>query len=289
MKDLIKRSIPTPLKRATQELLRRLWVPPGSVQNLLAHEGTFNLSVQDKTLCLTHTNRWIENDLFWKGALGYEGTSMKLWLQLAKAARSVVDVGANTGIFALFARCANANAKIYAFEPMPQFYRVLEENNALNGANINVYRAAMSDKPGTLPMYIPAAGQGNVYSASLSMEHYLQHQTSEPIVMEVPVKVFDEVAVADQISNVDLVKVDAEGFDANVIRGMSGMLHRDRPSILIEIQNIEIGAAIEKALPPGYRFFSVDENLGIQAADRITKGEGLNYLLTGRDDLKLPG
>jgi ribosomal protein L11 methylase PrmA len=46
----------------------------------------------------------VENDLFWAGYAGnWERVSLALWRDLARDARCVLDVGANSGVFALAA------------------------------------------------------------------------------------------------------------------------------------------------------------------------------------------
>ena len=47
-----------------------------------------------------------------------ERQSLRLWLQAAKHARTIFDVGANSGVYAL-AGAVNKNASIDAFEPIP--------------------------------------------------------------------------------------------------------------------------------------------------------------------------
>jgi hypothetical protein len=91
-------------------------VPPILVRNLLAYDGIFVVDVLGHDLVMQHTNRWIENDL-WRGLFGYEGASMRAWL--ARRARTIVDVGANTGLFSLTARCVNPKAAIHSFETRP--------------------------------------------------------------------------------------------------------------------------------------------------------------------------
>src|ERR1700674_1951738 len=260
MKKFAKGLLPMPVKKLVQESLRHVFVPPILVRNLLAHDGTFVVDVLGRDLVVQHTNRWIENDLFWRGLFGYEGASMRAWLALAKRARTIVDVGANTGLFSLTARCVNPKAAIHSFEPIPEFYSTLERNNDSNEARIIIHRSALSNEPGVLPMFMPHEFAGNIYSSSLSKDHYLKYQQSAPRILEVTVEVFDELAHRSAIENVDLIKVDAEGFDFKVLMGMEQTLVRDTPDFLIEISSDEIGAGIEMLLPATkYRYFNICE------------------------------
>jgi FkbM family methyltransferase len=280
IKKFAKGLLPKPVKKLVQESLRHVFVPPILVRNLLAHDGTFVVDVLGRDLVVQHTNRWIENDLFWRGLFAYEGASMRAWLALAKRARTIVDVGANTGLFSLAARCVNPKAAIHSFEPIPEFYSTLERNNDANDARIIIHRSALSNEPGVSPMFMPQEFAGNLYSSSLSKDHYLKHQQSAPRIIEVTVEVFDELAHRSVIENVDLIKVDAEGFDFKVLMGMEQTLARDTPDVLIEISSDEIGAGIETLLPSTkYQYFNICEDGNIALTDRLKPTAERNYLV----------
>src|SRR4051795_3359317 len=54
---------------------------------------------------------------WWHGWEAYEPESLRPWFRMAERAQTVLDVGANAGIFALVAALANPKARCYAFEP----------------------------------------------------------------------------------------------------------------------------------------------------------------------------
>lgn len=280
LKKFAKGLLPNRVKRVVLESLRHLFVPPTLVRNLLAYDGTFVVDVLGRDLVMQYTNRWIENDLFWRGLFCYEGATMRAWLALAKRARTIVDVGANTGLFSLTAQCVNPKAAIHSFEPIPEFYSTLELNIDANNAGIIVYRSALSDEPGTLSMFMPEEFAGNIYSSSLSMDHYLKHQQSAPRIFEVRVEVFDELARRSAIEHVDLVKVDAEGFDFKVLKGMERTLTRDTPDVLVEISSEEEGTGVEMLLPTKkYRYFNICEDGRFVLTDRLKPTTERNYLV----------
>ena len=61
----------------------------------------------------------------------------------------VLDVGANIGLFALFVARSVAGATVYAFEPVPKIFEVLETNCRLYDANIRPFRYGLSVRSGT--------------------------------------------------------------------------------------------------------------------------------------------
>ncbi len=69
---------------------------------------------------------------------------------------TVVDVGANIGLFSLYIAESYPGASIIAIEPVPQIFEVLEANMAGFGDRARLYRSGLSDTPGKCGMtYYP--------------------------------------------------------------------------------------------------------------------------------------
>lgn len=65
----------------------------------------------------------------------------------------VLDIGANVGCYSLYAAHEYSGAKIYAYEPVPDNYALLEKN--VEGLNVEVHRTAVSDVDGTTRIFAP--------------------------------------------------------------------------------------------------------------------------------------
>jgi FkbM family methyltransferase len=61
---------------------------------------------------------------------------------------TVFDIGANIGLFTLFVKESFKDARVYAFEPSPAIFRVLEANVARYGDSVSVYACGIADRPG---------------------------------------------------------------------------------------------------------------------------------------------
>lgn len=87
------------------------------------HGAPFRMySDNDDAACLS---------LAWTGE--YEYVSTRLWQQLARRARTILDLGAGTGFYSLLAaRAAEADAVIYCFEPLAENYLRLRRNIEAN-------------------------------------------------------------------------------------------------------------------------------------------------------------
>ena len=90
-----------------------------------------------------------------KGLYGdWEKESLKIWAKLSQRAQTIIDIGANTGIYSLISQNNNINAKIIAIEPVDLNYNILVKNIERNKFPILSEKIALSDKEGTAKMFM---------------------------------------------------------------------------------------------------------------------------------------
>jgi FkbM family methyltransferase len=166
-------AIPNFVKKALSLTLQKKIVPPERLWDLLAFEGSFSVDLDQQRFQVSHTGEWLENSLFWKGISGYEPISFELWKNACRFSQTILDIGANTGLYSLIAKTVNPGTQVYAFEPLPSFNAALRKNIRLNGFDVEVVEQAVSDFIGTAEFYAPQRGQGNLYSSSLSLERWI--------------------------------------------------------------------------------------------------------------------
>lgn len=272
--------IPSDIIFALAKFIRLFGTPPLSLRQKLLFDKTFRVSVsKGRSFKMRYTGKWIESDLFWKGIQGYEKASIEVWMKAAASSRTIIDIGANTGVFSLAAKAINNKAKVIAFEPLPWALDLLNENVKLNGFDINVVPKAVSDSNGIATFYFPEDNQGNIYSATLSKEHYHGHNNTKSNSIKVDLVSIDDYCDSSNISKVDLIKIDAEGNDDKVVSGMKNLIRLSRPAILMEVQNDTIAGNIESFLPSDYKFFALDDRHGLIQQEYIKSGLSLNYFL----------
>jgi FkbM family methyltransferase len=270
--------IPNFVKKTLSLTLQRKIIPPERFWDLLSFQGNFSVDLDNYQFQLSHTGEWLENSLFWKGISGYEPISFELWQKACQFSKTILDIGANTGLYSLIAKTVNPSSQVYAFEPLPAFNKALRENIRLNHYDIQVIDQAVSDFIGTAEFYAPQRGQGNLYSSSLSLEHYENHQKSTPIVHQVGVTTLDTFVKEQGIQSVDLVKIDAEGQDSNVLKGFLNSMQQFQPDFIVEIQSDEIGQEIQAMLTPEkYLYFNIDEVTGLKQTDILQRNYWLNF------------
>lgn len=151
-------------------------------------------------------------------ALGsHEKAALARFLGLLRPGQTVVDVGANVGLYTLAAaRAVGPGGRVVAFEPEPRNCARLQRNVEANGhANVTVVQAAVGEASGRARLYL--GGDSGVHSL-------LAERAGGPAV-EVEVVALDEYCEREGLVP-DVVKVDAEGAELAVLRGLRRTLRR---------------------------------------------------------------
>ena len=198
----------------------------------------------------------------------------------------IVDVGANTGVYSLLAKAVNPRAKVYAFEPIQRIYSILEQNIVLNRGRwpdtpeIQAHRIALSDYNGSGTMFdLPVE---HMYTASLNKNIHLERGNPVHAVTEsVKVQRLDNFCNTFGIIP-DLIKIDVESHEPAVLRGFGDLLVRHQPTIICEIWDNKVGAAVEVMVAScAYRYVAIGQML--EEKPHITNDEPgsgyINYLL----------
>lgn len=266
-----------PFKRQAYVFLRnRLGITPTIFQHL-HFTGPFELPIDNEhKITLYSAGNIVENELFWLGfGNGWEATSLQLWQRIcADSQGSILDIGANSGVYALVAAAMAPKATIIAFEPIARVASELRRNIALNGFSIGVEECAVSNRDGATTIF--DATDAHNYSASLEGQGPGATQT------QVPVCTIDSFLSARGADPVAAVKIDVERHEPAVMQGMRKALTKDRPAVLIEILDDQIGAAVAEQMDGlGYRMFHIAEGTGIVPAERLSPLEDhdWNHLL----------
>lgn len=186
--------------------------------------------------------------LFWQDWQHWEPDTIPAFARFAKTSARVLDVGAHTGIYTLYACALNPEAEVFSFEPLPQPYSRLVENSELNAfeSRCKVFQAAASD----------AAGHARFHIAEDPTMSRVVDSGGE---LEVPVVRLDEVVPLD--GKTKLVKMDVEGHEYRALLGMQGIMSDSHPAILFECNPGGRGSEIAALLREhGYRLLHVGQS-----------------------------
>lgn len=145
-----------------------------------------------------------------------EPYEVELFTQSLRPGMTVVDVGANIGYYSLIAgRAVGPSGRIYAFEPDPRTAKSLRANVAANGLEtITVLERVVSDRPGRVELLQTASAPHTGLYPPIS---------GEAVVGVVPVDAVTLDEVLDG-ARVDVMKLDVEGHEPAVLRGMEKTL-----------------------------------------------------------------
>jgi len=147
-----------------------------------------------------------------------------------------MDIGANRGIWANL--MARHRAQVWAFEPNPKLFPIL----SAAPKNVLCRREALSDRDGKAELLVP--GEGRNFSnqgASLS-----RIKVGDRPHMSVQV----EMARLDALNPppTGFLKIDVEGHECAVLEGARTLIARDRPTLIIEMEERHTGRPIGEEL-----------------------------------------
>jgi FkbM family methyltransferase len=161
-----------------------------------------------------------------------------------------MDVGANIGHHTLFA--AMRSKRVFAFEPFKavadKLKHKLKENQV---SNVTLLDCALGEQNEEASYTMPVGhntGTGSFASVKDGGE-----------VLSLPIRVGDEVVDEQHIASLDFIKIDTEGFEPFVLKGLAGTLNRCRPLVFFEWTQDErnkLDRAWTSLFPAGYRFYS---------------------------------
>jgi FkbM family methyltransferase len=168
---------------------------------------------------------------------GYESQTVEVFASALQPGGTVVDVGANRGFFtALSAVLVGPSGRVEAFEPNPAVARRLEETLLRNSVSerVTVHERALSDRAGMADFFVSVSPVNDGLSSLLASDSAIEHgvirrDTSIPVLLET----FDAFAERVGLGRVDLVKIDVEGAEDGVVRGMEATLRANPPRLIV--------------------------------------------------------
>jgi FkbM family methyltransferase len=228
--------------------------------------GNFNINVE--------TKNFIDASIYYTG--DYEPYLKKHFKNLIKKGDFILDIGANIGFHTLyFAELTGVNGKVFSFEPIPinfdalqrnielnQFPQIKPVNKALGNINMqmNVHINQDAQNPGAFNLF--ENGEKNTIIACIKGDDYLAE---------------------NKISKINFIKVDVEGFELEVFKGLTKTIQNSKPIIIFEYDknyqaklNEDPKAIIQFLANFSYQFFSIDgygQLKTLHIEDEITSSE----------------
>lgn len=121
---------------------------------------------------------------------------------------TIVDIGAGLGDFAISVAYAHPTCRVYAYEPFPESYKLLEENIALNGtSNVSAFPIAVGAQ----------SGQMTLFATGVAVQHTTTQVSSSAGAISVQGLCLDDVFAVNALTTCDFLKMDCEGGEYDVL------------------------------------------------------------------------
>ena len=172
---------------------------------------------------------------------------VSFYRQFIHAGDFAIDIGAHAGDTTIpMALAAGKSGTVLALEPNRYVYRILEENAQLN-----------TDKTHILPLCIAATAEDGVYSFNYSDASFCnggflsQREVTDPYhkyALEIQGRNLDHLLrtqYAAYLPKLSFVKIDAEGYDKEIIKNLSGIIREFHPFLLSECNHYLVKAERE--------------------------------------------
>ncbi|HVS84896.1 MAG TPA: FkbM family methyltransferase [Gaiellaceae bacterium] len=239
--------------RGTERLVRMLYDPDRRRHSFTS--GIFEL--RDGSRMALDTRSFVEWQLFVHGR--YEPHLQREYLAVLRAGDCAIDVGANVGAHTVPLARAVSPGTVVAVEPFAGVVERLRRNIALNELSdvVRIVEKAALERSGTTTFYPPREEAANQAQGSASSFAHLRHDG-----ISIPATSLDDLVTELGLGRVAFVKIEAQGWEHEVLLGAAALLERDRPTVAFRY---DLGILAQVAehrpwpppLPEGYRLFEL--------------------------------
>ncbi len=192
--------------------------------------GAFVVANRDGIRFAGDVSSFIDRQIYIFGS--YEEKLLDAFLSIIPSDRRgvLLDVGANAGTHSL--SLARHFSDIHAFEPNPHLWPSFERNIELNGVeNVTLHKVGLANKNAELPFHL--TDNNNFGLGTFSQIEQYDRPLKE--VFTSTVVIGDDYLSRNQVSSVNAVKIDVQGFEMEVLRGLTATLKREQPIIWFEV------------------------------------------------------
>lgn len=193
------------------------------------------------------------------------------------------DIGANTGIFSAFALKVLSEGSVIAFEPYPPNIPQLKMNLNKNGNNYKIFGVPLSEEFKIINFSEPELGTTGRGTASVSNIEGSFKTCAIPV---------DSLVYNSKIRSPDIVKIDVEGSEPLVMRGMDQTLNESdcrRLYIEIHLDNGERGErCVENFGETGQGMIDMIKSQGFEIEEIIKEDEFRWHIIADKNASELP-
>ncbi|WP_103921976.1 FkbM family methyltransferase [Candidatus Venteria ishoeyi] len=218
-------------------------------------------------ICMVHGHKMYLDDKDSLGLLSnngiFEEQEVAVVKEQVKSGDTVLDIGANIGYYTLiFAKLVGKQGKVFAFEPEPDNFALLQKNIEINGySNIVLIPKAVSDKNEIIKLYLCEKNKGmhRAYN-SIFCNKYIEIES---------IRIDDYFQQNNQ--TIDFIKMDIEGYEYTALQGMLNILRNNKNiKILTEFSpaaslenGIDLTLYVQLLTELGFTIYAIEEKMAI--------------------------
>lgn len=196
---------------------------------------------------LYDTGRMLQGEIFTKRRYARKGWEIQ-------PTDTVVDIGANMGMFLLWASAQATHGKILGIEPSHSFETLALNRDKNDLHRIEIVRAAVASKPGMVDMhYYPGqnalshvGGMKHTFGTRFFTKLLFRGGNTKPIVEPVVAKTLPTILAEQGIDSIDYLKIDCEGAEYDIFEGISDELFKKVKKIALEYHELQPGQKVSK-------------------------------------------
>lgn len=194
-----------------------------------------------------------------------------------------IDIGAHTGDTPLpIAIAAGAQGKVLALEPNPHIFRILKVNSALNYGKVNIipldFAATLEDGEFFYNSSEASFNNGGISDQKINRHGRFSLQTT---VKGLNLEKYLNVTYKNDLHKIKLIKIDAEGYDSEVLRSIDSFVYTYRPVLIFEcfqkLSEDDRKILFDRVASKGYNLFYFEDFAINTKVKQISRNDMMNW------------
>jgi FkbM family methyltransferase len=221
------------------------------------------LNLKSQKVKIGNKNYTVSSDDDYLNHIGndFEPEMCRLFSSLIKDDFNILDIGANIGCTSLL--FSEIGKSVHSFEPSPTTFKILSKNTADSGAaNIKLHNFGLGARNEVLELTFAPNNRSGGFVSDLT-------QASDGHTIEkIEIKKGDDYLLNE---NFNFIKIDVEGYEKNVIEGMTHIIDKQKPIIVMELNHWCLNAFQRTSIPDFFDFL-------LERFPTVYAVDGENYL-----------
>ena len=163
-------------------------------------------------------------------------SNINFYRKLARPGSMIIDIGAHTGDTTVpMALAVGKAGVVLALEPNKYVYKILEKNSSLNREHTNIVPvcfAATSEDGDFVFNYSDASFNNGGFLSEIHVKNHHHNYTLNVSGKNLQNYLFKNFP--NELERLELIKVDAEGYDKEILKTIPEILNRYKPNLMVE-------------------------------------------------------